>query len=59
MNNNGRVHKADYVELSVTSVDLAQIVSCYNYTKINIIDGYFYYVDYLPKEIIESILELY
>ena len=59
MNNNGRVHKADYVELIVTSVDLAQIVSCYNYSKINIIDGYFYYVDYLPKEIIESILELY
>lgn len=59
MNNNGRVHKADYVKLIVTSVDLAQIVSCYNYSKINIIDGYFYYVDYLPKEIIESVLEFY
>ena len=59
MNNNGRVHKADYVQLIVTSVDLAQIVSCYNYSKIHIIDGYFYYVDYLPKEIIESVLEFY
>lgn len=59
MNNNGRVHKADYVKLIVTSVDLAQIVSCYNYGKIHIIDGYFYYVDYLPKEIIESVLEFY
>ena len=59
MNNNGRVHKADYVKLIVTSVDLAQIVSCYNYAKIHIIDGYFYYVDYLPKEIIESVLEFY
>ena len=59
MNNNGRVHKADYVKLIVTSVDLAQIVSCYNYAKINIINGYFYYVDYLPKEIIECILEFY
>ena len=59
MNNNGRVHKADYVQLIVTSVDLAQIVSCYNYSKIHIIDGYFYYVDYLPKEIIECILEFY
>ena len=59
MNNNGRVHKADYVKLIVTSVDLAQIVSCYNYSKIHIIGGYFYYVDYLPKEIIESVLELY
>lgn len=59
MNNNGRVHKADYVKLIVTSVDLAQIVSCYNYTKIHIIDGYFYYVDYLPKEITESVLEFY
>ena len=59
MNNNGRVHKADYVKLIVTSVDLAQIVSCYNYSKIHIIDGYFYYVDYLPKEIIECILEFY
>ena len=59
MNNNGRVHKADYVKLIVTSVDLAQIVSCYNYSKIHIIDGYFYYVDYLPKEIIECVLEFY
>ena len=59
MNNNGRVHKADYVKLIVTSVDLAQIVSCYNYSKIHIIDGYFYYVDYLPKPIIESVLEFY
>ena len=59
MNNNGRVHKADYVKLIVTSVDLAQIVSCYNYAKIHIIDGYFYYVDYLPKEIVESVLEFY
>ena len=59
MNNNGRVHKADYAKLIVTSVDLAQIVSCYNYAKIHIIDGYFYYVDYLPKEITESVLEFY
>jgi len=59
MNNNGRVHKADYVQLIVTSVDLAQIVSCYNYSKIHIIAGYFYYVDYLPKEIVESVLEFY
>ena len=59
MNNNGRVHKADYVKLIVTSVDLAQIVTCYNYSKIHIIDGYFYYVDYLPKEIIECVLEFY
>jgi len=59
MNNNGRVHKADYAKLIVTSVDLAQIASCYNYAKIHIIDGYFYYVDYLPKEIIESVLEFY
>ena len=59
MRNNGRVHKADYVKLIVTSVDLAQIVICYKYTKIHIIDGYFYYTDYLPREIIESILELY
>ena len=59
MNNNGRVHKADYAKLIVTSVDLAQIASCYNYAKIHIIDGYFYYVDYLPKEIVESVLEFY
>lgn len=59
MRNNGRVHKADYAKLIITSVDLAQIVSCYKYDKIHIIDGYFYYTDYLPREIIESILELY
>ena len=59
MRNNGRVHKADYAKMIITSVDLAQIVSCYKYAKIHIIDGYFYYTDYLPREIIESILELY
>lgn len=57
--NNGRIHEADYVKLIVTSVDLEQIVSAYNYSEINIIDGWFYFVDYLPKPIIECVLELY
>lgn len=57
--NNGRVHKAKYIQSIFTSVDIEEIISAYDIEKIHFIDGYFYYTDYLPKEIIESVLELY
>lgn len=57
--NNGRIFKADYVETSITNIDLQIIVKCYSFTQIKIIRGYSFYMSYLPSAIIKGILELY
>lgn len=59
MINNGRVFKADYIETTITDIDYQVIKQCYNYDKIEIITCYEFYMQYLPKQIIESILDLY
>ena len=57
--NNGRIHKASYVKEILTNIDLEMVVKAYSFTSIKITSGYFYYKDYLPKEIIECVLEFY
>lgn len=57
--NNGRIHKASYVKEILTNIDLDMVVKAYSFTSIKITSGWFYYKNYLPKEIIESVLEFY
>ena len=57
--NNGRIHKAAYVKEILTNIDLEMVVKAYSFTSIKITSGWFYYKDYLPKEIIECVLEFY
>ena len=57
--NNGRIHKASYVKEILTNIDLEMVVKAYSFTSMKITSGYFYYKDYLPKEIIECVLEFY
>ena len=57
--NNGRIHKAAYVKEILTNIDLDMVVKAYSFTSIKIISGWFYYKNYLPKEIIECVLEFY
>ena len=57
--NNGRIHKAAYVKEILTNIDLDMVVKAYSFTSIKITSGWFYYKNYLPKEIIESVLEFY
>ena len=57
--NNGRIHKAAYVKEILTNIDLEMVVKAYSFTSIKITSGWFYYKNYLPREIIECILEFY
>lgn len=57
--NNGRVYNADYLTTFITDVDLWIIKKCYSYDSIVIHDLTCYPKNYLPKPIIESVLNLY
>ena len=57
--NNGRIHKASYINVLLTNIDLEMVVKAYSFTSIKINSGWFYYKEYLPKEIIECVLEFY
>lgn len=56
---NGRLFSADWVETIVTDVDLKIIKNVYEYKSLTIIDGYYFYKQYLPRAIIDSIMTLY
>lgn len=58
---NGRILKADYLETTITDVDWQYLQKAYNIQKENyeIIDIYYSIYDYLPKQLIEFILEKY
>lgn len=57
--NNGRVHKADVLEMTITDIDFRIIEQTYNYQNIKVKNVKKFYKNYLPKEIIKSILDLY
>lgn len=59
ISHNGRVYCADICETIITNIDLKIIKGCYTFGRIEILDGYYFYKQYLPKQIIESILDLY
>lgn len=58
--NNGRVYSADRLRIIITDIDLRIISSVYAFDDCNIVNNvYSFYMDYLPKPIIESIIDLY
>lgn len=56
---NGRIIKADKVEIIITEQDYITIKNNYNIKEEKVIESYKSYKDYLPKKLIEYILELY
>lgn len=56
---NGRLFSADWVETIITDVDLRIIKEVYEYKSLKILDGYYFYKQYLPRTVIDSILSLY
>ena len=56
---NGRVLKADYVQLSLTNVDYEIFKLCYDFDNLNIIDFRISSNDYLSPTFVKYILELY
>ena len=57
--NNGRVVKAKSLALACTEIDYQIIKACYDYDEIYIKNAVRYQKGYLPKSIIESVLNLY
>jgi hypothetical protein len=56
---NGRVLKADFVQLSLTNVDYEMFQLCYDFENLNIIDFRVSNNDYLSPTFVKYILELY
>ena len=56
---NGRVLKADFVQLSLTNVDYEMFQLCYDFENLNIIDFRVSSNDYLSPTFVKYILELY
>lgn len=57
--NNGRIQFAEYLAIDVTNIDFQIINKVYRWDKVDIANVYSFEMDYLPKPIIEGILELY
>ena len=57
--NNGRVFNAEYLTTYITDVDYWVIKNCYEWEQVEFFDLTCYPANYLPKPIIESVLELY
>lgn len=57
--NNGRVFSADSLSMTITNVDFDIIKQCYEWENISVSNVIRYHKGYLPKPIIESILDLY
>lgn len=57
--NNGRVVYAEYLETTITEIDWQIINKCYTWDSIEFGRLIWYEKGYLPKQIIESVLEFY
>ncbi len=57
--NNGRIYQADEVITTITDIDYRILKQCYSWDSVEIANCYKFYMQYLPKPILESILELY
>lgn len=57
--NNGRVVLADALRLCCTNIDFSVITKTYKWTHLKLYKMYIYKKGFLPKKIIESILEFY
>ena len=56
---NGRIISAEYIEMTVTDVDLKFIFKTHTIEKYEFVECYFSRYDYLPKEFINFVLECY
>ena len=58
--NNGRLMSCDgWCKITITNIDYKVFKAFYDYDEIKIGEFYYYYQDYLPKEFIETLLDLY
>lgn len=56
---NGRIYNADTLETYITNIDYEIIKRVYEWQTMEILTGFYFYSDYLPKSFIKGILTLY
>lgn len=56
---NGRIISADYIEMTLTDVDLKFIFSTHTIERYEFVEVYYSRYDYLPKEFINFVLDCY
>lgn len=54
-----RVYKADKIEVSYNDIDFELFLQQYDFDSIEIIQCYMYKMDYLPKQLVKTILDFY
>lgn len=59
VSNNGRIIEADSLKISLTEQDFFIIAEMYDWDCMEVSNFYYFFTDYLPKELITTILELY
>ena len=59
ISNNGRIYKADELVTTITDIDFKIVQACYTWDSMQVSNVYKFYMQYLPKAIIDSIVELY
>ena len=57
--NNGRIYSAETLAMTITNVDFEIIEKAYDWDEIQVANVKMFHMAYLPKSIIESVLELY
>lgn len=57
--NNGRVMEANMVKISLTEQDFFIIAELYDWDEMEVTNFHYFYKDYLPKDLIKTILDLY
>lgn len=57
--NNGRVWMADKLSVTICSIDFEIIERCYDWTDVEFSDITFYGCNYLPKYMLESVVQFY
>lgn len=57
--NNGRVWQAEQLTLTMTSIDFETIEKCYDWLDVEFSDITMYTCDYLPKYMLESVIQFY
>ena len=56
---NGRIKQAEEIRITITSIDFRILEYVYDFEIVDVRNLYFYHKHYLPKQIIETILDLY
>ena len=57
--NNGRVFRADLIATTLTEIDFAIMMQCYEWDAIELANVKYAHKNYLPKAIVKSVLEMY